>query len=67
MESHYGFLSRGKQCLRETIVAAMRGTEGGLQGSQRGPCTEQGTIEMEMRIRGGLSEEEVAQTSVAWK
>lgn len=41
--------------------------ERGLQGSQRGPCRKRGTIEMEMRIRGGLSEKELAKTGVDWK
>lgn len=67
MKSHYRFLSRGKQCLRETILAAVWRMEGGLQGSQQRPCMEHGTIEMEMRIRGGHSEKELARTGVDWK
>lgn len=34
----------------------------GRQGSQQGLCTRQGTIEMEMRIRGAHFEEELAKT-----
>lgn len=66
MASHHGFLNRGKQCLMETILAAVwRGR--GRQGSQREPCTEQATIEMEMRLRGAHSEEELAKPGPGWK
>lgn len=34
----------------------------GRQGSQREPCAKQATIEMEMRLRGAHSEEELAKS-----
>lgn len=52
MESHYGFLNRGKQCLMETIPAAVWRREAGTTAES---SAKQGTIEMEMRVRGVVS------------